>query len=366
MSQEFTIEELKEKSQKAFEAVEEHSSLFAKKLSNLKSSTLPDGFEYSFKIKGKNVAHKEASSELRIWLNESNTGGESPQSKYFWTLDKSTTLNFRGDSFAGCQSDIVSGGYNTNEYNHGDNPPIDHIEMHELISDINKSSINLMKTAKETPELFTKFIKEYTSLNAVLGHLDTEIRLKESSEKAIRRENDLNAVNASFTTMDNGSVGSLFEKMKASASIETVVPFIRLELPTVVYQDQCTLREFELRQTKGDRISLMVGSSDEGFKRISEKSARELLGESLFIDGNNVESVKEIVDSIGNMKLSNIMEDSTRNRSQKLSVPLDLVVSISKGVGTNLFQDIGNLDQLVKDKFSAPKVDSGSKNTLKK
>jgi hypothetical protein len=363
---EIDIEKLKKEAEGTYAQVEKTVADFEEKLTSLDMVSFPQGFKLRIRMDSMPSLHDNAEKSFSIMIEDKNRKEGQGRPKYFWNMDESLDLTFESKKLVNYKANVVSGGYNSNEYGNHDNPEIDFITTCEMMHQINGTYLNLMKEAKNNPQLFNEFLDEYTIAKKNHSELRSVINKEQNRINDVERSVQVENIKDVFKPVSQELVESFERKLDDSKEYNPTISIVTMNIPNMSYQKDMMFEKMSIRCTHGDNKKTFSVKADreEGFKRIKGSDAKELLKSSIAVNGNYVRSISNLVDNVDRLALSNLVEDKNRGYSSTenhVSVPIAMMSEICKDISNSATNE---LDKMVKS-ISVDNKDSANRKIVK-
>lgn len=300
--------------------------------------SLPKGFSFNIKLNNNQAFDKSIGNSVNISIidNHKRDGEKNP--KYFWSTESGhVELSFANNKLTQYSGNFLHGGYNSREYGAPLTPKIELITVSEIMMEINGSLLSLMKSAKETPELFNKQIASCIEAQKIHSDLKNVIESEQKRLNTIKRDTEIATIDSAFKTLNNEQISALSDKLKNSTEYKNFVSIVTLEPPYSNYDEDVCFGEIEIRCTNGIKKSYSIKSlGDSEFRKIKASEVDDLLSSGIAIGGEHIKSIDELGSSIDGGILNTFI---TASRAH--NVPLLVPIGIVEGISTKLITPDG-------------------------
>jgi hypothetical protein len=328
------LEQLKKDAKITYENVEKTIIDFEKDLSNLQSTSLPDGFVLKIAMDNMASLHDDDDKTIRIMIRDKNRKDGESKPKYFWTMDHTEIeLSFNDNEIKKYTANTLSGGSNSHEYGNSKNPEIDLITTSEIMMEVNGTYLNLMKLAKENPAIFNKNIDLHVDAKKKHSDLRSIINTEQNRLDEVKRNAEITSIENVFKPLDAEQVMVLGTKLKTSDKYEEKISIVTMDTPKQSYNKGVSFTSIDIRCRNENKksFSIRTGDDDE-YKRIKASDIDKILSGGITVNGNYIQDVHDLANQINRLVLDNLIEDNRRNHigsKMSLSVPIKMIAEIS-------------------------------------
>jgi hypothetical protein len=329
------LEQLKKDAKITYENVEKTIIDFEKDLSNLQSTSLPDGFVLKIAMDNMASLHDDDDKTIRIMIRDKNRKDGESKPKYFWTMDHTEIeLSFNNNEIKKYTANTLSGGSNSHEYGNSKNPEIDAITTSEIMMEVNGTYLNLMKLAKENPAIFNKNINLHVDAKKKHSDLRSIINAEQNRLDEVKRDAEITSIEDVFKPLDSEQIMVLGTKLKTSDKYEEKISIVTMDTPQQSYNKDVSFTSIDIRCRNESKksFSMRTGNDDE-YKRIKGADIDKILSTGITVNGNYVQDIPDLTTQVNRLVLNNLIEDKKRNYiscETSLYVPIDMIAGISE------------------------------------
>ena len=286
-----SFNDLKEERSVAFQAREDALDNFKKTVLSHQKVNFPEGFDLRVHIDSRSKLSGIEIDEVKMYLE--NTDRQDGKGKYFWTLGARTELEYKDNALIEYNMTAADGGYNGTHYGAKDTPQIDAIEISELTIKLNIAQLNILKIAKNTPEVLLVPLEKYRDASENLNRITNEYQTEERSRKMVQRRDDLETIGEGFDTISPKIVEKLKNKLKNSDDFESSVSVVGIDSPVNNYTDDLNVKKYQIICKKGGRTTYAVKEGCMVAKPIKAADVDIYLSKGVVFDGKRSESIEE-------------------------------------------------------------------------
>lgn len=320
------FEELKKEIIKGYDDLELKNEKIKSMISKNEVTRLPEGFD--FKLDIRDNLNLDDSVSLDLMFKAVETDRKDDIAKLFWTMGGNVILSFDSGNEIKYESEQLNGGQNSTEYKEkgASAVKIDPIDISEKILLINKSYLNIMKVAKNQPQVFFKHIEEYKKtlkhVKELRKSLDKEKTIRESMKKVIDIEN----VKEAFPVINEEKVKELRNQLKDSKEMEETISIVSVDISKNNFQKHLSFEEISIRCKHGAKITYAVSIGNDRFNPIKSSEVDDLLSQSIIVDGKQPTSIKDF------KEMTKGKFDAVKTNGRSLYVAIEKASEIAKEI----------------------------------
>ena len=304
---------------------------FEKDLTSFLSSTLPDGFVLKVRISNSESLMCDDEAEVNFFIEDKNRKAGQSKAKYFWITDSSVNLSFNSNELINYNTRSIHGGFNGNEYGDSSKPKIDAITISEIMMDINASYLKLMKDAKNNPEMYIKNISLYSKAREDYSEARKKVKGEEKRLNKIKFDSELDSITSVFTPLNQKQLSVLENQLINSDKYQKIISIVSMPIPDDFTASCVNFNTVEIKCTSNENRKTFAVKTcqDDTFKRIKASEVLEILSSGVTVNGNYVESIKDLLSQVDKLVLNNFVEDYNKKYiscEKSLRVPTDMMI----------------------------------------
>lgn len=320
---EVNLKELESKSEESWNFFQSKEKDFKDYLIKNPMSSLPDGFDIRI---GLDRSYRKGSFELSLKVEDNNRMEGEGRPKYFWAGDEASFKMIYSEDKIDYHANATSGGYNSHHYGNSKLPEISQIEIHEMMIDIRTAIVGLMKEIENSPEKIIDLVNDYFEAKRKHTQIRTIINSENKRLESIEKEKNLEIIKEKFQTIPSYKINEVIENLTNNTEHYNEQSFIKMR----VGHEDLTFSKVDIKCLKGGKTTykVKVPTRDED-KSIKKSDLQEFVSDIVFLDGQALSSIEEVLNSINNENLNNEFEDNySYSKNERYSLNIKEVAEI--------------------------------------